>query len=73
MSQFYRSLLNDAETFVATLVVCCVIGWLVGASHVVDAEPPPTLDRALVERLVRAQEAQAEALKVIARNGEKCR
>lgn len=37
------------------------------------AEPQPAFDRALVERLVRAQEAQTRALEKLASVTERCK
>jgi hypothetical protein len=39
----------------------------------VNADPPPALDRGLVERLVRAQEAQVHALEALTRATERCK
>jgi uncharacterized protein HemX len=41
-----------------------------GRAH---AEPQPALDRGLVERVVRAQEAQAHQLEALVRATEKCK
>jgi type II secretory pathway component PulJ len=60
----------------ATLLVALVLGfaWAVynGQSQA-HAELQPTLDRALVERLVRAEEAQTRALEALVRATERCR
>ncbi len=51
------------------ILLACALYATLGRAH---AEPQPTLDRALVERLVRAQEAQTHALEALVRATERC-
>jgi hypothetical protein len=39
----------------------------------VNADPQPALDRGLVERLIRAQEAQVRAIEGLTRVAERCK
>ena len=61
--------------FDVTLLVVLVLGfaWAVynGQSQA-HAEPQPTIDRQLVERLVRAEESQTRAIEELTRAVERC-
>jgi hypothetical protein len=47
-------------------------GIAIAAISGVRAEPQPVLDRAIIERLVRAEEAQTRALEKIASTAGRC-
>lgn len=51
------------------LLVVVVLLWIPLCSH---AEPQPALDRQLVERIVRALEAQARATERLVQAEERC-
>jgi hypothetical protein len=55
------------------LAVAFAAGAAVASIGHAHADPQPALDRALVERLVRAQESQAHALDALTRAAERCR
>lgn len=52
------------------LVIVIVLLWIPLCSH---ADPQPALDRQLVERLVRATEAQARATERLLQAVERCK
>lgn len=54
-----------------TLVIAFAAGVLCAAAAGVRAEPE-LVDRALVERLVRAEESQTKALEALSRAAERC-
>jgi uncharacterized membrane-anchored protein YhcB (DUF1043 family) len=58
---------------IATLTVGILIGLAASQLTAVHADQEPALTRQLVEHLVRANEQQADALKDIAREVNKCR
>jgi hypothetical protein len=60
---------NSIILWLSLIAVCTLLAALSG----VRAEPLPAFDRGLVERLIRAQEAQAHALDALVRATEKCR
>jgi hypothetical protein len=59
-----RNLIAVLITVIATTAVAALSG-----AH---AEPQPAFDRSLVERLVRAEEAQTRSLEKIASAAERC-
>jgi hypothetical protein len=58
---------------VAVIVIAVLAGGAVAALSGARAEAPPAFDRALVERLVRAQEAQARALEKLVSATDRCK
>jgi hypothetical protein len=54
------------------VVSALAAGAAIAAISGVRAEPQPALDRSIVERLVRAEEAQTRALEKIASAAERC-
>jgi hypothetical protein len=57
---------------IAVLIMLATIAALAALSGA-RAEPQPAFDRAIIERLVRAQEAQTRALEKIASAAERCK
>jgi hypothetical protein len=58
--------------FIVTVFVAFGAGAASSAFGPVHAAPDPAFDRGLVERLVRAEEAQVHALETLVRATEKC-
>jgi hypothetical protein len=50
-----------------------LLGAALGAIGLARAEPQPAFERALTERLVRAEEQQARSLDALVRATEKCK
>jgi hypothetical protein len=64
--------ITELTTLSAAVLLTMTVGILASRSFA-HAEPQPALDRALVERLVRAQEAQVHALEALTRAAERCK
>jgi hypothetical protein len=65
---------NIHRYLIAVLVTIALAGVIaLAAGSGARAEPQPAFDRAIVERLVRAQEAQTRALEKIASAAERCK
>jgi hypothetical protein len=61
----------DSRTLLAFALVF-VLGALTASASRLHAEPIPAFDRNLVERMVRAEEAQARKLEDLVRAAERC-
>ena len=57
----------------AMLLAAAALGAALATFGHAHAEPQPAFDRALTERLVRAEEAQVHALETLARAVERCK
>ena len=58
---------------VAALVLALALGAACATLSGARAEPQPSIDRGLVERVVRAQEAQAHQLEALVKATERCK
>lgn len=70
VGRYHRPMLQS-KTLLVGLLAFLVGVWTATAARS-HADPPPALDRPLMERLVRAQEAQVRKLEDLARVAERC-
>jgi hypothetical protein len=64
---------TNTSRFAALLIAAALGAGAAATLSRAHAEPEPVLDRAMLERLVRAEEAQAHTLEALVRATERCK